>query len=59
RNMGAYAHLLLHYDKARDFRVASRRFYAAPAAGSSVRSARRHQQVIDYVFDQTRDNFKL
>lgn len=59
RNMGAYAHLLLHYDKARDFRVASRRFYGAPAAGSSVRSARRHQQVIDYVFDQTRDNFKL
>jgi 2-oxoglutarate dehydrogenase E1 component len=59
RNMGAYSHLLLHYDKARDFRVASRRFYGAPAAGSAVRAARRHQQVIDYVFDQTRDNFKL
>ena len=59
RNMGAYAHLLLHYDKTRDFRVASRRFYGAPAAGSAVRAARRHQQVIDYVFDKTRDNFKL
>jgi 2-oxoglutarate dehydrogenase E1 component len=59
RNMGAYSHLLLHYDKARAFRVASRRFYGAPAAGSAVRSARRHQQVIDYVFDKTRDNFKL
>jgi 2-oxoglutarate dehydrogenase E1 component len=59
RNMGAYSHLLLHYDKARDFRVASRRFYGAPAAGSAVRAARRHQQVIDYVFDQTHDNFKL
>ena len=59
RNMGAYSHLLLHYDKARAFRVASRRFYGAPAAGSAVRAARRHQQVIDYVFDKTRDNFKL
>ena len=59
RNMGAYAHLLLHYDKTRDFRVASRRFYGAPAAGSAIRAARRHQQVIDYVFDKTRDNFKL
>jgi 2-oxoglutarate dehydrogenase E1 component len=59
RNMGAYSHLLLHYDKARAFRVASRRFYGAPAAGSAVRAARRHKQVIDYVFDKTRDNFKL
>ena len=59
RNMGAYSHLLLHYDKARAFRVASRRFYGAPAAGSAIRAARRHQQVIDYVFDKTRDNFKL
>lgn len=59
RNMGAYAHLLLHYDKARTFRVASRRFYGAPAAGSAVRAARRHQQVIDYVFDKSLDNFKL
>jgi 2-oxoglutarate dehydrogenase E1 component len=59
RNMGAYAHLLLHYPAARNFRVASRRFYGAPAAGSAVRAARRHQQVIDYVFDITKDNFNL
>ncbi|WP_396632257.1 2-oxoglutarate dehydrogenase E1 component [Maribacter sp. R86514] len=56
RNMGAWSHLLTHFDGARNFRVASRRFYAAPAAGSSVRSKARHQQVIDYVFDKTKDN---
>ncbi|MEP2279754.1 2-oxoglutarate dehydrogenase E1 component [Maribacter sp.] len=56
RNMGAWSHLLTHFDEARNFRVASRRFYAAPAAGSSVRSKARHQQVIDYVFDKTKDN---
>src|SRR6056300_650830 len=59
RNMGAYGHLLLHYPAARNFRVASRRFYGAPAAGSAVRAARRHKQVIEYVFDKTKDNFNL
>lgn len=56
RNMGAWSHLLLHFEEARNFRVASRRFYAAPAAGSTTRSKRRHAQVIDYVFDKTKDN---
>jgi 2-oxoglutarate dehydrogenase E1 component len=56
RNMGAWSHLLMHYPKASSFRVASRRFYASPAAGSSVRSKKRHQQIIDYVFDKTKDN---
>ena len=56
RNMGAWTHLFTHLDEARDFRVASRRFYASPAAGSSVRSRMRHQQVLDYVFDITKDN---
>jgi len=56
RNMGAWSHLLMHYDEVHKLRVASRRFYASPAAGSSVRSKRRHQQVIDYVFDKTKDN---
>ena len=56
RNMGAWSHLLLHFEEARNFRVASRRFYAAPAAGSTTRSKRRHAQVIDYVFDKTMDN---
>jgi len=58
RNMGAYGHLLLHLPKARDFRVASRRFYGAPAAGSSTRSKRRHQEIIEYVFDKTKDNMR-
>ncbi|AZQ59144.1 2-oxoglutarate dehydrogenase E1 component [Maribacter sp. MJ134] len=56
RNMGAWSHIMMHYAEAGSFRVASRRFYAAPAAGSSVRSKARHQQVIDYVFDKTKDN---
>ena len=56
RNMGAWSHMLMHFEGASKFRVASRRFYASPAAGSSVRSKNRHQQVIDYVFDKTKDN---
>ncbi|MBW2961879.1 2-oxoglutarate dehydrogenase E1 component [Mesonia aestuariivivens] len=53
RNMGAYSHLLLHLKEMREFRVCSRRFYGAPAAGSAVRYKRRHQRVIDSVFDKT------
>jgi len=56
RNMGAWSHMLMHYQNASSFRVASRRFYASPAAGSAVRSKKRHQQVIDYVFDDSKDN---
>ncbi|MCW1953005.1 MAG: 2-oxoglutarate dehydrogenase E1 component [Flavobacteriia bacterium] len=56
RNMGAWSHLLMHLPAAQKFRVASRRFYASPAAGSAVRSKRRHQEVIDYVFDASKDN---
>ena len=52
KNMGAYSHVLLHMDAARNFRVCSRRMYAAPASGSSVRSKRRHNKVIDSVFDK-------
>ena len=58
RNMGAWSHLLLHSDKFRDFRVASRRFYSSPSAGSSTRSKRRHNEVIEYVFDPSKNNFK-
>src|SRR6056300_303299 len=56
RNMGAWSHLLMHLPMASKFRVASRRFYASPSAGSAVRSKRRHQEVIDYVFDASKDN---
>ena len=57
RNMGTWSHLLLHLPEAANFRPATRRFYGAPAAGSAARSAKRHQEVIDYVFDETKDNF--
>jgi 2-oxoglutarate dehydrogenase E1 component len=57
RNMGAWSYLLLHLPKAQHFRPATRRIYAAPAAGSAVRSAKRHNQVIEYVFDASKDNF--
>lgn len=56
RNMGAWSHLMMHFPEAAKLRVASRRFYAAPAAGSAVRSKARHQQVIDFVFDKSKDN---
>ena len=52
RNMGAYSFLLMHLEEARDFRVCSRKMYAAPAAGSTVRSKARHAKVIENVFDK-------
>ena len=58
RNMGAWMHLLLHLPEAQNMRPATRRFYGAPAAGSSTRFGKRHQEVIDYVFDASKDNFK-
>ncbi|TPN86168.1 2-oxoglutarate dehydrogenase E1 component [Aquimarina algicola] len=56
RNMGALSHIMMHFDNAHTLRFASRRPYGAPAAGSATRSKRRHQEVIDYVFDKTKDN---
>lgn len=56
RNMGAWGHLLLHLPEAQNFRGVSRRFYGAPAAGSAARFQRRHQEVIDCVFDPTLNN---
>ena len=53
RNMGAYSYLLLHFEEAKHFRVCSRRFYGSPAAGSSVRFKKRHEKVIESVFDKT------
>ncbi len=58
RNMGAWGHLLMHLDRAKEFRVASRRFYGAPASGSKARFDKRHNEVIEYVFDKTKNNFK-
>ena len=58
RNMGSWSHLLIHLDIAKSFRVASRRFYGSPASGSPARFTKRHNQVIEYVFDKNKDNFK-
>ncbi|MGO3182565.1 MAG: 2-oxoglutarate dehydrogenase E1 component [Aequorivita sp.] len=52
KNMGAYSHILMHFEEARNFRVCSRKMYAAPAAGSTVRSKARHSKVIENVFDK-------
>ncbi len=52
RNMGAYGHMLLHFDEAKNFRVCSRKFYGSPAAGSAVRFKKRHDKVIACVFDK-------
>ena len=56
KNMGAYSYMLMHLDETKTFRVATRRPYGSPAAGSATRSKRRHQEVIDYVFDNTKNN---
>ncbi|APY08194.1 2-oxoglutarate dehydrogenase E1 component [Winogradskyella sp. J14-2] len=56
RNMGAYGHMMMHLEEAKTWRAASRRPYGAPAAGSSMRSKIRHQEVIDYVFDKSKNN---
>lgn len=57
RNMGVWSHLLLHFPEAVRFRPVTRRFYAAPAAGSATRFNKRHREVIDYVFDDSKNNF--
>lgn len=58
RNMGSWSHLLMHLEIAKNFRVASRRFYGSPASGSSKRFEKRHKEVIEYVFDKTKNNFR-
>ena len=50
RNMGAYSHILMHFDGAARFRVCSRKIYAAPASGSSVRSKMRQAKIVNSVF---------
>jgi len=49
QNMGAWGYLLQRFELTK-LEVASRAFYAVPAAGSSTRFNRRHQKVIDKVF---------
>ena len=56
RNMGAWGYMLLQHPDATQWRCASRRPYGAPAAGSATRFQRRHQEVIEFVFDAKKDN---
>jgi len=58
RNMGAWSYLLLNLPQAQDMRAASRRMYSTPAAGSSTRFKKRHDEVIEYVFDPSKNNQK-
>jgi len=48
----------MHYPNANKFRLASRRPYGSTAAGSHTRFERRHNQVIEYVFNKEKDNFR-
>ncbi|MEL6810137.1 MAG: 2-oxoglutarate dehydrogenase E1 component [Bacteroidota bacterium] len=50
KNMGAWGYMLMNFEQVK-LRVASRRVYSSPAAGSSTRSKARHKEVIDSVFD--------
>jgi 2-oxoglutarate dehydrogenase E1 component len=49
-NMGAWSYLLQRF-KLVNLDVAAQPFYSVPAAGSSTRFKRRHQRVIDKVFE--------
>jgi len=51
RNMGTWSYLLDRFDLVK-LELASRDFYAVPAAGSSTRFKKRHQAVIDRVFNK-------
>ncbi|MGH2664579.1 2-oxoglutarate dehydrogenase E1 component [Flavobacterium sp.] len=51
RNMGAYGFMLMNFNEVK-LRVASPKAYSAPAAGSYVRSKKRHAAAIAMVFDK-------
>jgi len=50
KNMGAWGYMLMNFESVK-LRLASRKAYSAPAAGSSTRSKARHKKVIDSVFN--------
>ncbi len=50
KNMGAWGYMLMNFELVK-LRLASRKAYSAPAAGSSTRSKARHKKVIDSVFE--------
>ena len=51
KNMGAYSYMLMNFDLVQ-WRLASLKAYAAPAAGSHTRDRRRHADAIRMVFDK-------
>ncbi|WP_233900156.1 2-oxoglutarate dehydrogenase E1 component [Tenacibaculum piscium] len=50
KNMGSWSYMLERFELAK-LECASRGYHSAPAAGSSARYKRRHQEVLDKVFD--------
>ena len=52
--MGAWGYMLMNFDQVK-LRVASRRIYSSPAAGSSTRSKARHKKVIESVFETPKE----
>jgi 2-oxoglutarate dehydrogenase E1 component len=50
KNMGSWSYMLERFELAK-LECASRDYHSAPAAGSSARYKRRHQKVLDKVFD--------
>ena len=50
RNMGAWSYMLQRFEL-KSLQVRSRNYYSVPAAGSSTRFKRRHQKVIESVFE--------
>ena len=50
KNMGAWGFMLMNFDLVK-LRLASRKTYSAPAAGSATRSKARHKKVIASVFN--------
>ena len=51
KNMGAYSHMLMHFDFIK-LRLASLKAYSAPAAGSYARAKSRHARAVEMVFDK-------
>ena len=58
KNMGAWSHIQMHLPISNKLRPATRRFYGSTASGSYARFERRHNQVIEYVFDKQKNNFR-
>ena len=50
RNMGAWGFMLQRFTRVK-LEVASRKYYAVPAAGSKARFEKRHKKVINSIFD--------